>query len=157
MKKLIFVFVVLITMNTQAQDGKREFKEKKSEEKHAFLKDLTPEEIATLKTKKMTLHLDLTDAQQREVKKINLENATQRNTKREVHKSNRESGNAIKPTKEERLKMMNERLDQQIATKKKVKSILNEGQYEKWEKSMKHRANKKGERGKGENSGKREK
>ena len=40
--------------------------------------------------------------------------------------------------------MMNERLDQQIVTKKKVKSILNEGQYEKWEKSLKHRAEKKG-------------
>jgi hypothetical protein len=53
--------------------------------------------------------------------------------------------------------MMNERLDQQIATKKKVKSILNEGQYEKWEKSMKHRTKKKGERGKGKNSGKRKK
>tara|TARA_B110000091_G_scaffold213798_1_gene264451 strand:- start:23599 stop:24072 length:474 start_codon:yes stop_codon:yes gene_type:complete len=144
MKKLIFAFVILITMSTQAQDGKREFKERKSEEKRTFLKDLTPEEIATLKTKKMTLHLDLTDAQQREVKKINLENATQRNTKREVHKSNRESGNATKPTKGERLKMMNERLDQQIVTKKKVKSILNEGQYEKWEKSLKHRAEKKG-------------
>ncbi|MFT4684269.1 MAG: protein CpxP, partial [Flavobacteriales bacterium] len=84
-------------------------------------------------------------------------NATQRNTKREVHKSNRESGNATKPTKGERLKMMNERLDQQIVTKKKVKSILNEGQYEKWEKSLKHRAEKKGKLREGKKSGKREK
>lgn len=152
MKKLIFVFVVLITMNTQAQDGKREFKEGKNEEKRAFLKDLTPEEIATLKTKKMTLHLDLTDAQQRQIKKINLENSKLRKSKREGRK-----GIDSKPTKEERLKMMNERLDQQIATKKKVKSILNEGQYEKWEKSMKHRTRKKGVRGKGKNSGKRKK
>ena len=152
MKKLIFVFVVLITMNTQAQDGKREFKEGKNEEKRAFLKDLTPEEIATLKTKRMTLHLDLTDAQQRQVKKINLENSKLRKSKREGCKDI-----DSKPTKEERLKMMNERLDQQIATKKKVKSILNEGQYEKWEKSMKHRTKKKGERGKGKNSGKRKK
>ncbi len=152
MKKLIFVFVVLITMNTQAQDGKREFKEGENEEKRAFLKDLTPEETATLKTKRMTLHLDLTDAQQREVKKINLENAKLRKSKREGRKYI-----DSKPTKEERLKMMNERLDQQIATKKKVKSILNEGQYEKWEKSMKHRTKKKGERGKGKSSGKRKK
>ena len=152
MKKLIFVFVVLITMNTQAQDGKREFKEGENEEKRAFLKDLTPEETATLKTKRMTLHLDLTDAQQRQIEKINLENS-------KLIKSKREGRKYIdsKPTKEERLKMMNERLDQQIATKKKVKSILNEGQYEKWEKSMKHRTKKKGERGKGKSSGKRKK
>jgi hypothetical protein len=146
MKKLIIVLIALVTISTQAQkkDGKA-----KSDRKE-MLKDLSPEEMATLKTKKMTLRLDLNESQQREIKKINLENAKLRKSKREGRKDV-----DSKPTKEERFKMMNERLDQQIATKKKMKNILNEVQYEKWEKSLKNRSKKKGKRGKGENSEKR--
>jgi hypothetical protein len=145
MKKLIIVMIALVTFSSHAQQKERKFKSERKE----MLKDLTPEEAATLQTKKMTLHLDLTDGQQRDIKLINLKNAKLRKSKREGHKDV-----DSKPTKEERLKMMNERLDQQIATKKKMKNILNEGQYEKWEKSLKHRAEKKGKRGEGGESGK---
>ncbi len=140
MKKLFFVLIALVAFNIQAQEDDKEVKKRKSLEKRAFMEKLTAEEAASLKTKKMALDLDLTEAQKREINKINLEIAKERKAKREERKNRKESGvERTKPSKEERLKMMNERLDQQIATKKKIKSILNEKQYEKWEQTKKQR------------------
>ena len=81
----------------------------------------------------MTLDLDLTEAQQERIQKINLENAKARKAKMEARKAKKEKESGGKPSKEERLLQMNERLDHQIATKKKMKTILNEAQYEKME------------------------
>ena len=60
----------------------------------------------------------------------------------EAHKALKESGNMQKPSKEDRLKMMNERLDNQIARKAKMKTILNADQYSKWEKDQENMQNK---------------
>jgi len=92
------------------------------------MKNLSAEEIANLKTKKMTLHLDLDESQQKEIYDINLANATKRKAHMESRKAKKESGKAQKPTKEERLKMANAKLDYQIAMKAKMKEILNEEQ-----------------------------
>lgn len=141
MRKLAIALIALIAINTQAQEGIIDAKGKKHGNKHKeFMQSLTPEEAASLKTKRMTLHLDLTESQQREIKKINLEMAKERSAKREERKKKMEQIKAQKPSKEERLSMMNNRLDKQIATKKKMKKVLNENQYGKWEKSRKHRA-----------------
>ena len=106
------------------------------------LQELTPEEMATLQTKKMTLHLDLNESQQKEIQKLNLENAKERKANMETRKAQRESGTMQKPSKEERLKMMNQRLDRQIEMKAKMKKILNAEQYAKWEKSHEQMKNK---------------
>jgi hypothetical protein len=122
------------------------------------MKDLTPEQMATLQTKKMTLALDLTEAQQAQVKALHLENAKMRKTKMEERKAQKEEGEAKKPTSEERYAMTNARLDHQIAQKAELKSILSDEQYAQWEK-MDHRKGKhrKGNSGKDHGSkGKRE-
>ena len=98
--------------------------------------DLSAEDAATLQTKKMTLHLDLNKSQQAEIKKINLENATKRKAMITERKARKESGEAQKPTQEQRLKMANTKLDHKIAMKAKMKNILNEEQYAKWEKAQ---------------------
>ena len=134
MRKLILIALALVTIQVTAQDEQKELrKEGRKERAHKF-QDFTPEEVAALHTKQMTLDLDLTEAQQRNIQKINLENAKARKAKMEAHKAKKEKGTSEKPTKEERLQRMNERLDHQIATKKKMKSVLNEVQYEKWSK-----------------------
>lgn len=96
--------------------------------------DLSPEEMATIKTKKMTLALDLTDAQQDEIYKLSLENAKMR----KAHKAERKSKKTAAPqkplSKEERLAFINKKLDHKIAMKAKLKKILNKDQYAKWEK-----------------------
>ncbi len=124
MKKLIAIAVLLISIQGIAQP----------KERGGRMNNYTAEEIANLRSKKLTLELDLNKSQQDNVYKVILEEATFRKAKMEERKAARENGTAQKPTEEERLKMMNERLDRQIAVKKKMKSILNDEQYAKWQK-----------------------
>ena len=60
----------------------------------------------------------------------------------EAIKSQKEGGELQKPSKEEHYKMMNERLDKQIAMKNKMKNILNEDQFVKWEQMQQDMKNK---------------
>ena len=94
------------------------------------MKDMTPEQVANLETKKMTLALDLTEKQQGQIQQINLEKAIDRKARMEERK---ERGDA-KPDADERYALMNERLDKQIAMKEQMKDILDKDQYDKWEK-----------------------
>ena len=137
MKKLVIIFIALATLQVTAQDKKRAPRGEGPEGgRMEAMKGMTPDEMATLQTKKMTLHLDLTAEQQKKVQALNLEEAKMRKAKMEEHKAKKESGEMQKPSKEERVKMMNERLDHQIAVKQQMKSILNEEQYKKWEASQ---------------------
>jgi hypothetical protein len=152
MKKLVIIIMALVAMQVTAQEHRKEHeKEAKKERIHKQM-NFTPEEIATLQTKKMVLRLDLTEAQQREIHKINLTNAKERKAKMEAHKKMREGNNEEKPSKEDRFKMMNERLDRQIANKKDMKRILSKEQFEKFERVMNHKQ-RKGQAQRQKNSG----
>ena len=133
MKKIVVILIALVTLQVTAQDRKREFHRQNQGDRLEAVKDLTPEEMATLRTKKMTLRLDLTEAQQKQVQAINLEEAKFKKAQMEERRKRMESGNMERPSKEERLKMMNDRLDRQIAMKQKMKNILDADQYKKWE------------------------
>jgi hypothetical protein len=141
MKKLIVLVVLMAGISAMAQKPERE------RGNRGAMGDMTPEQIATLQTKKMTLALDLTDAQQEQIQRLNLENATARAAKMEEMKAKKESGEAKKLTSEERYAMQTARLDHQIVQKEKMKEILNTEQYGKWEKMKKHREGQR--RGKG--------
>ena len=133
MKKLVIILIALVTLPITAQNKKKDYPKDGQKERMENMRDLTPEEMATLQTKKMTLHLDLTEAQQKSIHAFYLEEATFRKAKMEEHKAMKDSGETKAFTKEDKFKMMNERLDHQIAVKQKMKSILNAGQFEKWE------------------------
>lgn len=141
MKKIVFIALALVAFQLTAQD-KKERPNRERGEKMERYQDYSPEEMANLQTKKMTLHLDLNESQQKEIKKLNLENAIARKAKMEAHKAQKESGNIEKPSKEARLKMMNDRLDHQIKMKSNMKKILNADQFTKWEKSQEEMKNK---------------
>lgn len=136
MKKIAIILIALVTLQVTAQEKKRELKQDGQRERMETMKDLTPEETATLQTKKMTLHLDLNEAQQNKVQALFLEEAKFRKAKMEERKAIKENSDMKTFTKEDKVKMMNERLDHQIEMKQKMKSILNAEQYEKWEASM---------------------
>ena len=136
MKKIVIILIALATLQVTAQDRKREHQKDGQKERMETMKDLSPDEIATLRTKKMTLHLDLNEAQQNKIQALFLEEAKMRKVKMEEHKAMKESSETKTFTKEDKFKMMNERLDHQIEVKQKMKSILNEEQFEKWEYSM---------------------
>ena len=126
MKQILMIAIAFLTLNATAQDMKH---------RKGGLKDLSAEEVATLQTKKMTLELDLTEAQQAKVKALVLKEAKAMESKRAARKAKKEQEDAKRPTKEERFNMANERLDKQIEMKKQMKTILNDEQYKKWEAS----------------------
>ncbi|OIQ21266.1 hypothetical protein [Lacinutrix sp. MedPE-SW] len=126
MKKVIIIAIALVTFGLNAQEKRDDRLAMKKER----LSKLNAEDLAQIQTKKMVLALDLSDAQQKKVAKLNLDNAKRRIEARKDREAAKEKNE--KPSQEERLKRQNEMLDHKIATKREMKSILNEAQYEKW-------------------------
>ena len=145
MKNLLMIALALVTLNASAQERKKESRKEDMKDKMEMRQDRTPEETAQLQAKKMTLHLDLTAAQQEEVEKVLLADAQERQSKMAALKAKKEA-NDEKPSKEDLLKMQNDRLDHQIAMKKKMKGILNADQYEKFEKMQQRKEGAKGKK-----------
>lgn len=134
MKKLAIIALSLIAIQTTTAQVRNDCPYNKQQgNRMERFSDMTPDEMATLQTKRMTLHLDLNAAQQREVQKINLEDAKERKAIMEARKVQRDSGNMQRLSKDERLKIANSRLDRQIERKAEMKKILNDEQYAKWE------------------------
>jgi len=134
MKKILIIAVALLALQVTAQEQQRERSNKQG--KSLKMMDLSAEDAAALQTKKMTLHLDLNKSQQAEIKKINLENATKRKAMMAERKARKKSGEIQKPTQEQRLEMVNTKLDRKIAMKAKMKNIIDKEQYAKWEKAQ---------------------
>lgn len=136
MKKMLLIVIALATLQVTAQEKKKEMHKESKMEHKEMMKDMTPDEMATLQTKKMTLHLDLTEAQQKQMMALNLEEAKVRKAKMEERSAIKDKSENKPFTKEDKLKMMNEQLDHKIALKAKMKNILNAEQFEKWEASQ---------------------
>ena len=141
MKKLLVVALALFTLNGMAQEKDQTSHRKDRSE---LRKDMTPNDIADLKSKKLTLKLDLTDAQQKKVHAIFLKEAKANETLKQKHKTSK-GEKREKPSKEEFLKMQNARLDQQIEIKREMKTILNKEQYAKFEQMKPRKDKKRGE------------
>jgi len=147
MKHILLIAIALFTLNATAQQQKPQQKKGDRTERPQrmnMFKDFTPEEMAELKTKKMTLDFDLTESQKKEIYKLNLKEASdrkkmmdERKAKMDERKNNKGQNNMR--SKEERFNMANDKLDKQIAHKKEMQRILNKEQFEKWEKANKSR------------------
>lgn len=138
--------LVMATISVTAQDHNMKGK-------RGDMKDLSPDQVASLQTKKMTLALDLNESQQAKVKTILTKDATARKAKMEERKASKDEGKKIM-TSEEKYAKQNERLDHQISRKKEMKSILTADQFEKWEK-MNHNKKMRGHgKDKGDKKGK---
>ncbi|MDB4293404.1 hypothetical protein N9954_08360 [Maribacter sp.] len=145
MKKVLLIAMALVTLQSMAQD--------KQENKRSTY---TPEQKATLQTKRMTLALDLSATQQEQVQLLYLEQAKLRKSQMEERKARKASEDAKKPTSDERYAMQTARLDQQIAHKAEMKKVLSTEQYERWEKMSKRKTSHKkgkGRKGKGKKRG----
>lgn len=142
MKKILIVLILFAGGIVLAQKG-----EKGSSE---GMKDLSPEQIATLQTKKATLALDLTEAQQVQMKTFFLEEARLRRSKMEERKVQKESGEKKVMTSEDRYAKANARLDRKLAQKEKLSSILSDAQMEKWQKIKRRRGKHRKGKGKSE-------
>lgn len=129
MKRLFVIALLVVGTATFAQGKKRDHSKKDMQE----IERMTPEQRTQLQLKKMTLDLDLTASQQKNIEKVLTEQSKKREAKwaeiKDIKKEDRK-----KPTADERYNMANQILDEQIAVKEKMKKILNEKQFEKWEK-----------------------
>ena len=125
MKKLIFTLALITSLSftgiaQEKESGKRDATEK-----------LSPEQRNALQLKSMTLNLDLTASQQKELAPIIAEQTTKMEAKRSEMKARKETKKPL--TANEKFEMENKSLDNQIEMKAKMKKILNADQMEKWE------------------------
>lgn len=126
MKKVLIIVMALATFGVNAQNKNSERKENRKEMKA----NLTPEQRADLKTKKMTLALDLTASQQQKVKQLILKAENERPERPENWKE---------MTDTQKYETKSAMLDRRIAMKKELKEILTEEQMTKWEVQQSHR------------------
>jgi len=123
MKKLIVLALLIVGTTIVAQ-------ERNKRPQRFGMEQFTPEQQSQLMVKRMTLELDLTEGQQKEITSF----ISDKMAKKEAHKAEmkamKEKG--VKPTKDERFAMQMKMLDEQISTKKSMQKILNAKQFEKW-------------------------
>ena len=126
MKKIISIFLILFSAFLIAQPPQQSPPEKRMER----MNKLTAEQQATLWSKKMTLELDLNDTQEQQVYALVLSKAN-------THKKRRANRPKKRPNSDEMYQMQVNLLEEKIAMKKAMKSILTTEQYGLWEKSQK--------------------
>jgi hypothetical protein len=129
MKSILKILVLLFSLTVFAQQPPRQMdseRGKRPNNRMQAMKALTPEQEATLWTKKMTLELDLNQNQQDQMYALVLE-------KTKKIKLRMENKPEERPSKEEVYNMHISRLDEAIAMKKSLKKILNDYQFAQWE------------------------
>ena len=125
MKKLIFTLALIISLSFVGMAQEKESGKRESTEK------LSAEQRNSLLLKTMTLNLDLTASQQKEIAPIIAEQTTKMDAKRSEMKARKEAKKLL--TANEKFEMKNKSLDNQIEMKAKMKKILNAEQIQKWE------------------------
>ena len=129
MKYTLKILVLFFSLSVFAQQPPRQMdseRGKRSNNRMQAMKALTPEQEATLWTKKMTLELDLNQNQQDQMYALILE-------KTKKIKLRMENKPEERPSKEEVYNMHISRLDEAIAMKESLKKILNDYQFAQWE------------------------
>lgn len=134
MKKLFVVALLVVSLTTFAQE-----KEKKGDRKN-----MSPEERTEMRVEKMTKELDLNETQQKQVKELL---ASQKENREEFIEKRKEiKETAEKATKEQRAEMKAKMEENKEAIKSKMKTILTDEQYKKWESNMEEKKEKMTER-----------
>lgn len=128
MKKLVFILLISVSTMVQSQGP--------TPADHG----LTTAQKATLKTKKMTLQLVLTETQRKAIYPLILEHMEQREALKTASKT---------AGKTDRYETINQRLDAQIAFQNKMKAILNDTQFDQWRAIRKRQITKAKRRGMG--------
>jgi len=127
MKKVpLFTAVLLTSMLAISQRGATERFHNMGPNK------MSVEQVATLKTKKMTLALDLTEQQQAEIMKINSARAEERKLSIDERKKQHQENKGPKRASEREFELRNARLDKQLAHQAEMKTVLNAEQYQQW-------------------------
>ncbi|MBK86553.1 MAG: hypothetical protein CMC86_05065 [Flavobacteriaceae bacterium] len=133
MKSILKIFIFLFSISLVAQQPKRSIEPdrgKRPNHRIQAIKKLNPEQAARLWSKKMTLDLDLNQIQEDQMYALILEK-TNKIRERMENKPKKH------PNKDEIYQIKLDKLNEEIAMKKRVKNILSEKQYILWDKSLK--------------------
>ncbi len=130
---LVFMFAIL-SVQAQKRGGDRQ------NHRRDIASNIAPEQLATMQAQKMTLALDLTDKQQKEVAEVLERNISERKN----NKMTREDFKAL--SSDEKVAMRQKNMDQKIATKRAFKKIMSEEQYSQFEKMAARQKNNRGKR-----------
>ncbi len=117
----MMMLVAVSSFAQQKEDRRKPMKERAG-------MNMTAEEKAILKSKQLTLALDLTEKQQEEFQKLYVDRAEDRMKMREEMKDAAEDGKL----KEEAFERMNTRLDKEIAFQQSIQKVLSPEQYQLW-------------------------
>ena len=127
MKKILSFSLLLMTLGAMAQQRPHHRQTQKA------FKELSPEQRATLQSKKMVLALDLDTRQQQQVESLLKKRFETREKMRAAHRET--AADSSKPlTADQRYTWMNAHLDREIAFQQEMKNILTEPQFEHWKK-----------------------
>ncbi|WP_338409110.1 hypothetical protein [uncultured Flavobacterium sp.] len=129
MKKLVVIALLVAGFTTFAQENGRKQNNK----------NFKPEQRVEMQVKKMTENLNLDEKQQKEITAFLNVQKEERAAFADKRKALKEG--AEKPSKEQREAMKKTIEKKKIMTKEKMKSILNENQYKKWESLMEENQN----------------
>jgi len=110
-----------------------------AQKKQILLKkgNLTIEQQVTIKVKKMTLELELTEAQQNKLTPVLTKHITER--KAQLGKRKKGKGEEKKIEANNRFQIANKILDRKIIFQKEMKTILNEEQFNRFKELQKNR------------------
>ncbi len=128
MKKLIVVALLSLTITGIAQEKKNRMEVERPE--------FTAQQQNELQVKKLTLELDLTAKQQKEISEIVSKQQVKREAMRTEMKNKKAENKKL--TSDEKFVLKRNMLDEKIAQKEQMKKILTPEQLEKWEKMSKH-------------------
>jgi len=129
MKKLIVVALLSLTISGIAQEKKKDINTERPQ--------FTTEQQQELEIKKLTLELDLTAQQQKEISKIVEQKHAKRAAKKAEFKNKKAENKKL--TTDDKFVLKRDLLDEKIAYKNEMKKILTPEQIEKWEKTQKHK------------------
>lgn len=124
MKKLATTLVIILTVSLSGFS-------QEPEQARPERARMSTEQRNQLRLKRMTLELELSAAQQKEMASVIAEESTNREAKMAAMKSENKEKKQL--TADEKFALKNKMLDEQIARKAKMKKILNDKQFEKWE------------------------
>ena len=127
MKKLFLVALLSLTISGIAQEKKKPANAERPE--------FTTQQQTDLQVKKMTLDLDLTAKQQKEISEIIAKQQAKRAAMKTEMKNKRDEKKKL--TADEKYVLKSQMLDEQIAHKEQMKKVLTPEQFEKWEKTSK--------------------
>lgn len=132
MKKLIVVAILAMSISGIAQEKKNRMKSERTE--------FTAQQQNELQVKKLTLELDLSAKQQKDIAEIVGKQQIKREALRTELKNKRADNKKL--TADEKFVLKSQLLDEKIAYKSEMKKVLTAEQLEKWEKTQKHLMNK---------------